>query len=94
MVQYAISNHGKYMCMQGTVWPGMETEVIVTFQPNHAEDYKVTAFLDIEGRADRLSLQLTGKGIGPQAVFSYDTLDVGDAYINTPHKYEVELMNR
>jgi len=79
---------------QGSIWPGMEAEITVIFQPNHAKEYKATAYCEVGGRASRLPIQLCGTGLGPKAVFSYDMLDVGEAFINTPHKYEVELLNR
>ncbi len=79
---------------QGSIWPGMEAEITVTFEPDHAREYKATAYCDVGGRASRLPIQLCGTGLGPKAVFSYDLLDVGEAFINTPHKYEVELLNR
>ena len=80
--------------LQGSIWPGMEAEITVTFQPDHAKEYKATAYCKVGGRASRLPIQLHGTGLGPKAVFSYDLLDIGEAFINTPHKYEVELMNR
>ena len=79
---------------QGSIWPGMEAEITVMFQPDHAKEFKATAYCEVEGRVNRLPIQLCGIGLGPKALFSYDTLDVGDAFINSPHKYEVELMNR
>ena len=72
----------------------MEAEITFTFEPDHAREYKATAYCDVGGRASRLPIQLCGTGLGPKAVFSYDLLDVGEAFINTPHKYEVELLNR
>ena len=72
----------------------MTAEISVTFRPDQALDYKTTAYCDVGGRASRLPIQLCGTGLGPKAVFSYDLLDVGEAFINTPHKYEVELLNR
>lgn len=79
---------------QGSIWPGMEAEITVVFQPDHAKEFKATAYCEVGGRAMRLPIQLCGTGLGPKAVFSYDLLDVGEAFINTPHKYEVDLMNR
>ena len=79
---------------QGSIWPGMEAEITVLFQPDHAKEYKATAYCEVGGRASRLPIQLCGTGLGPKAVFSYDLLDVGEAFINTPHKYEVEMLNR
>ena len=79
---------------QGSIWPGMEAEITVTFQPDHAKEYKATAYCEVGGRASRLPIQLCGTSLGPKAVFSYDLLDIGEAFINTPHRYEVELLNR
>ena len=79
---------------QGSIWPGLEVEITTVFQPDHAMEFNATAYCEVGGRVNRLPIQLCGTGIGPKAVFSYDLLDVGDAFINTPHKYEVELMNR
>lgn len=79
---------------QGSIWPGMEAEITVVFQPDHAKEYTAVAYCNAGGRVDRLPIQLCGTGLGPKAVFSYDLLDVGEAFINTPHKYEVELLNR
>ena len=36
---------------------------------------------------------MSGKGLGPAAMFSYDVLDMGDTFANTLHQYEVELQN-
>ena len=47
-----------------------------------------------QGLEGRLPISIKGKGLGPAAVFSYDVLDVGHTYANTPHQYEVELQNR
>ena len=79
---------------QGRIWPGMEAEITVVFQPDHAKEFNATAYCEVGGRAIRLPIQLCGTGLGPKAVFSYDLLDVGDAFMNTSHKYEVELLNR
>ena len=93
--QHLFSNSSFHLSpAQGSIWPGMEAEITVTFQPDHAREYKAMAYCDVGGRATRLPIQLCGTGIGPKAVFSYDLLDVGEAFINTPHKYEVELLNR
>eukprot|EP00798_Chlamydomonas_sp_ICE-L_P006741 gene6741-3411_t len=79
---------------EGTVWPRSEMELVVQFNPDHAREYTVHAFMDVQGRQDRLPLQINAKGLGPSAVFSYDVLDMGDAFANTLHQYEVELQNR
>jgi hydrocephalus-inducing protein len=79
---------------EGTVWPRSELEVVITFSPDHAREYEVTAFVELVGRSERLPLVLKGRGLGPAAVFTYDVLDVGDSWVNTLHMYEVELQNR
>ncbi|KAG2489301.1 hypothetical protein HYH03_012133 [Edaphochlamys debaryana] len=79
---------------EGTIWPRSEVEVVVTFSPDHAREYEVMAYVDVAGRAERLPVVFKGRGLGPAAVFSYDTLDVGDTWVNTLHQYEVELQNR
>jgi hypothetical protein len=33
-------------------------------------------------------------GIGPKAAFSYDEMDVGDIFVESMHKYEVEIVNQ
>eukprot|EP00906_Rhabdomonas_costata_P023126 RCo033281 len=69
-------------------------EFTVTFNPQMAVKYDAIAYLDVVGRAARLPLHLSGVGAGPQCCFSYDALDVGDVFINSPHLYEVMLENR
>ena len=43
---------------------------------------------------ERVPLLLKGQGIGPKATFSYDELDVGDLFIGSKHKYEVDLISQ
>ena len=50
--------------------------------------------MHLQGRQERIPIAIKGKGLGPAAIFSYDVLDVGHTYANTPHLYEVELQNR
>jgi len=38
-------------------------------------------------------LRLQGKGLGPKATWLYDTLDIGDIFVNSQHRYEVVLEN-
>ena len=86
--QYAIEP------LSGTVLPMSELEITVRFSPKGPLEHQRIAYLEIQGRAMRLPLQISGQGIGPKAVFSYDVLDVGDTYVNTLHQYEVEIHNR
>lgn len=69
-------------------------ELVVEFRPTYAKQYETCAFIDVQGRELRIPITIQGRGLGPEAVFSYDVLDVGDTFINTMHQYEVELQNR
>lgn len=68
--------------------------MVATFVADYAGKYEATAWCEVEGRAARLPLVLEGEGLGPRAMFSQPLLDVGRLYINTPHNFELELMNR
>ena len=78
----------------GEIWANSEIEVTITFAPNVSADYKTTAFLDVIGRDERLPLWISGTGVGPKACLSYDSLDLGDLFINSRHQYEVTIDNR
>ena len=40
-----------------------------------------------------LPLKMQATGIGPQAAFSYDVLDIGDVFVNSVHTYNLTLEN-
>ena len=80
--------------LSGTLLPKSELEITIKFFPGGPLEHQRIAYLQIQGRAKRLPLYISGQGIGPKAVFSYDVLDVGDTYVNTLHQYEVEIHNR
>ena len=65
----------------------------VIFQPQLAGEATATAYCVVNGREERLVLRLQGKGLGPKATWLYDTLDIGDIFINSQHRYEVVLEN-
>jgi hypothetical protein len=79
---------------RGVVAPRGRMEVVVQFSPDHAREFAATAYVELDGRAERAPLALRGRGLGAVAAFPYDCLDVGEAFVNTPHAYEVELLNR
>jgi hydrocephalus-inducing protein len=86
-----------YFCVfppRGVVAPRGRMEVVLQFAPDHAREFTATAYVELEGRTERVPLALRGRGLGAVAAFPYESLDVGDAFVNTPHAYEVELMNR
>lgn len=78
----------------GVVNPNSQQEVILQFSPDCAGDFQALAWVDLQGLGDRLPLQLHGKGLGAQVVFSYDSLDIGEAFVNTEHQYVIEFSNR
>jgi hydrocephalus-inducing protein len=79
---------------EGAVNPHSELEVTVQFAPDSAQDCEATAWVQLQGVAERLPVKLTGQGLGAQVVFSYDVLDIGEAFVNTQHQYDVELLNK
>lgn len=79
---------------EGVVHPHSEQEVIFQFAPDCARDFDALAWVDLQGLEERLPVQLQGQGLGAQVIFSYDTIDIGEAFVNTEHRYEAELLNR
>ena len=66
----------------------------VIFHPSQAESLSATAWCVIEGRQERIPVQLEGRGLGPDAGFAREALDVGEAYIHTAHNYEMQILNK
>ena len=52
------------------------------------------AYCDVTGRESRLPLKIKGEGIGPKCIFSFDTLDIQNVFVNSAHAYEVFLENK
>jgi hydrocephalus-inducing protein len=69
-------------------------QVTVEFSPYVAKLFKEICYVELEGHAERQPVVLTGLGLGPCAIFTYDVLDIGNAYINTLYRYSVQLENR
>ncbi|KAK9837393.1 hypothetical protein WJX84_007955, partial [Apatococcus fuscideae] len=80
--------------LQGCVWPESEADMTVIFHPDQAEAMSAVAWCAIEGQQERMCIQLEGRGLGPDAAFAREALDVGDAYIHTPHSYQMQLINK
>lgn len=72
--------------MRGEIFPGGFIDLTITFKPRTAGEMSATAFCELTGRDCRLPLSLHGRGYGPKATWLYDTLDVGDVYINSLHR--------
>jgi hydrocephalus-inducing protein len=79
---------------EGYVYPNSEQEVVLQFAPDCAEQFEAVAWVELQGLGERLPLQLLGQGVGAQVVFSYENVDIGEAFVNTEHCYEVELLSR
>lgn len=80
--------------MSGQIWANSEIEVTVTFRPDVSAEYKTTAFLDVVGRDERLPIWISSTGVGPKAGLTFDSLDLGDLFINSMHRYELQIENR
>lgn len=78
----------------GRVWSHSQIECACSFHPRGALVYKCTAYLSCVGREMRAPLVLKGLGIGPKVSFSYDELDVSNVFVESAHRYEVQLLNR
>jgi hypothetical protein len=48
---------------EGSVPPRSEMEVVVQFTPDYARDYEVVAYVDLQGRTERLPITLKAKGL-------------------------------
>lgn len=82
-----------FFCPAGEIWPNSTMDFSVEFTPTFEQQYTATSYLEVQGRDSRLPLFLKGQGIGPRAVFSVSTLDIGPVYVNTVHYYELKLKN-
>lgn len=80
--------------LSGRIWSRSQCTVTVVFSPKAALHYQCVAYCSVVGCEDRVPLLLKGTGIGPKAAFSYDELDVGDIFVESVHRYEVQLLNQ
>lgn len=80
--------------LSGRVWAHSSVSVTIVFRPKASLSYSCMAFCAIDGELDRHALTLRGTGIGPRAAFSFDELDVGNIFVESEHRYEVELLNK
>lgn len=53
--------------LEGKIWPNTEMTCCVTFRPQGPYHYSCTAFSNVTCNQERLALNLTGQGKGPQA---------------------------
>ena len=80
--------------ISGEIWPNSFTTITVMFKPDEAKNYSRMAYCDITGRETRLPLKILGDGVGPKAIFSCDSIDIGNIFIGSRHSYEVLLENK
>jgi hydrocephalus-inducing protein len=78
----------------GRIWAHSQLTCACSFCPRDALVYSCTAYLSCVGRDERAPLVLRGLGIGPKATFSYNELDVGSVFVESAHRYEVQLLNQ
>ncbi|EGR28756.1 hypothetical protein IMG5_169530, partial [Ichthyophthirius multifiliis] len=68
--------------IQGQIWANSEMTITLTFKPKGSHTYKCPAYCNISCIQDRLSLQLQGVGIGPQASLNQNEINLGDPFVN------------
>jgi len=78
---------------QGEIYPGGYCELTVIFKPQVVASLSGTAYCAVSGRQARLPLMMKGTSLGSRATWLYDSLDMGDVYVNSQHRYEVVLEN-
>ncbi|CAD7939993.1 unnamed protein product [Amoebophrya sp. A120] len=80
--------------LSGRIWAKSKLTVTISFSPKSALHYHCLAYCSIVGQQERIPVKLTGHGIGPKAAFSYDEMDVGDIFVESMHRYEVDIVNQ
>lgn len=72
---------------RGKIWPNSEIQITVTFCPQSALHYSCIAYCNVTCSEERLPLNLTAIGIGPEAELSFPEYDIGDVFVN--HTQEI-----
>lgn len=79
--------------LEGKIWPNTEMTCCVTFRPQGPYQYSCTAFCNTTCSQDRLALNLSGQGKGPQAQLSISEMDIGDIFVTSQKSFEVGIEN-
>jgi hydrocephalus-inducing protein len=79
--------------LQGKIWPNTEITCCVTFRPQGPYHYSCTAFCNVTCSEERLALNMTGQGRGPQAQLSITEMDIGDIFVNYQNEFDVGIEN-
>jgi hydrocephalus-inducing protein len=74
--------------------PHADPQITLQFCPDFARTFTSSIHVFMEGQEDRATVAAWGLGLGPSALLSYDSLDIGNAYIHTLHRYQMVLENR
>lgn len=79
--------------LEGKIWPNTEMTFCMTFRPQGPYHYSCTAFCNTTCAQDRLALNLTGQGKGPQASLSITELDIGDIFVTNQKTFNLCIEN-
>ena len=79
--------------LEGKIWPNTEMTCTVTFRPQGPYHYSCPAYCNVTCNQERLSLNLTGQGKGPQAQLSITEMDIGDIFVTNQKSFELGIEN-
>jgi len=79
--------------LEGKIWPNTEMTCCVTFRPQGPYHYSCTAFANVTCSQERLTMNLTGQGKGPQAQLSITEMDIGDIFVTNQKSFELGIEN-
>ena len=80
--------------LSGRIWAKSKLSVTVSFSPKSALQYHCLAYCCVQGQEQRIPIKLVGVGVGPKAAFSYEEMDIGDIFVESLHRYEVDILNQ
>ena len=78
---------------EGEIYPHGALDICARFKPAQSLEYSVIAYCEVSGVEQRIPLRLVAQGVGPKAVFSFESLDVGDVFIHAVYHYKATLRN-
>lgn len=79
---------------EGVIPPFAVQQWTVEFSPMYARSYVSECVVELEGREDPVRFTIHGIGLGAEAGFEKETIDIGDVYIHTVHSFNAVLINR
>ncbi|XP_024941383.1 hydrocephalus-inducing protein-like [Cephus cinctus] len=80
--------------MSGEIWPQSSIDVLLVFDPDEIGEITSVAYLEIDGREDRIPINFTGICIGPTFSLNIVTADVGSIFLCSVHNYEIICVNK